>query len=103
MTEITREVSETSTIHYGKVIVGTSPVRLSAPITGDATGKRYRGVLITSVPGNTAVIYIGDGQVSASTGFPIQVGGFVELPVDDESGLWIVSTDVDQEVRWVAV
>ena len=102
-TEVTKEVSRTEDLRYGRRTVGTSATTLAERITTDSTGKTFRGVLIKCDANNTSPVYVGGVTVSAADGFPIQPGEFLELPVDDPSLIYVISDDSDQLIAWIGV
>jgi hypothetical protein len=99
--EITKETSRSGDLRYGHVAVGTATVRLCNSFT------TLRGVLIKCDRANSASIYIGGSQVQANNGpiggMPLTPGMSLVIPIDDPGTLYAISTDVDQDLAWMAV
>jgi hypothetical protein len=47
-------------------------------------------------------VYVGDENVTTSSGFPILPGAAIELPVDDPSKIYVVSAS-PQSLAWMGV
>ena len=98
-----QETSPAKTMLYGRTVVGQSPIQLTI-----VTGPTVRGILIRA-PGigesnvNTDMVYVGDYQVTVATGFPLTPGAAIELPIDDPSQIYVVSSSANQTVAWMAV
>lgn len=84
--------------HASATTVDETPIQL-------ATGKPRlkKGVRIEAHADNTDNIYVGtSASVSASDGFPLDAGEFVDVPIDDLSKVWIVGGDTGQVAKWIA-
>lgn len=76
--------------------VGTSRV----PATNTAgVNDRAKTVVIQSNPTNTGKIFVGDADVTASTGLIITAGTSMTLDVTDTSALYLISDTASQDVR----
>jgi hypothetical protein len=102
-TELVKEVSRSEDLIYGVTQVGTEAVQVCGPVSSDATGKLQRGLLIYADSGNSATVYVGGPTVSTATGMPIKPDRFLEMPIDDPSKIYLISSDTDQSVRWIGV
>ncbi len=103
-----KETSPSQDLKYGHVVVGTTPVPLTA-----LTLKLVRGLLLRA-PGpndlvpNIDVIYIGKAGVTADSnagtgGMPLLPGSVLELPVEDPSQVYAVSGSPNQDLAWMGV
>ena len=106
LTDIGKETA--SSLDYGHCPVGPTPRRLASE-----SSPCLKGVLIRA-PGsvdpmpNTVCVWVGDARVLASSdedrgGMPIPPGEALFIPIDDPYRLWVVSTDGDQDVAWMAM
>lgn len=102
MTDVFKETSPTRDLLYGHVIVSTtSPVQLA-----NLTDEMDKGVLIYASPNNSAPVWIGKQNVTtsgAAEGFPILPGTSLTVPVDKLDCIWLISTDVNQDIAWIGV
>lgn len=107
MVEVSKEVSHTSAMYNGHTVVGTTAIPLADSF------MTQRGVLLRC-PGpsdpvqNTAPVWVGkSSSVTADSavtgGMPILPGSSIGFPVDDPSGLWVISTVADQDIAWIGV
>ena len=99
--EILSETSPAVDLKHGHIVVGVEAVPLSHSFT------IRRGVLVRAANENTANIYIGLGPhvrtSGAEGGLPLTPGTSLHIPVDDPSALYVISTDTDQDLAWMAV
>ena len=106
LTDIGKEAA--TSLDFGHCPVGPTPRRLTAQ-----SSPCLKGVLIRA-PGsvdpmpNTACVWVGDARVLASSdedrgGMPVPPGEALFVPIDDPHRLWVVSTDGDQDVAWMAM
>ena len=94
-------------LFYGHRQVGVVAHQLS-----DDSIPCNKGVLLRT-PGpvdpvpNTACVWVGGEGVTASNaangGMPIPPGETLFVPIDDPARLWVISTDADQDVAWMAM
>lgn len=90
----------------GQTTVGTSAV----PLVGTAlAGGNERGVLVKAygdndVAANTVPVFIGNAQVTVSTGFPIAPGEAVTIPVTGRgAALYAVASVNTQNIAWISI
>lgn len=104
--EVTSEVSESEALYHGHTNVGTTRVKVCEDFPTN------RGIIIFSPgPGypneNTGTIWIGGAQVTADSGpkggIPLIPGGWMQLPVNDPSKLFVISDEEDQDIAWMGV
>jgi hypothetical protein len=101
MAEIYSETTETVHLSHGLRIVGTEIVA----VVNDKK-KVCRGVLLVAARENTSPVYCGLGHVSIEgedSGMPLHPGDSLEIPCDDASQLFLIATDIDQKVYWMAI
>ncbi len=100
--EIGKETFPAGDLKTGHTAVGLVPVRL----TELGQLRALKGVTIRADVGNTAVCFVGSVGVSADTGkrigYPLQAGESIVIPADTPSELYVVSTDDEQTVYWMA-
>lgn len=104
--EVIKEVTTTRDLYHGHTVVTVEPTRLCERF------PTRRGLLVRC-PGsadpnpNTAPVWIGRSTVTADSsptgGMPILPGMALVIPVDDPSLLYVVSTDVNQDIAWMGV
>jgi hypothetical protein len=103
-----KETSPASNLCHGHVVVGPTPVPLTA-----LDFKLCRGILLRA-PGagdlvpNTDIIYIGRACVTADSnpgtgGMPLLPGAVLELPLEDPSQLYAVSLSAAQDLAWMGM
>lgn len=68
-----------------------------------ATNAATRGVVIKAMPENTGIIYIGLSGVTSTTGFPLEAGETVTIPVDDADKIYALASIDNQALAWIAV
>lgn len=99
--EITQETSPANDLKHGHIPVGTETVRLCHSFI------TRRGVLLRADSENTANVYVGNGPNidtgGENGGMPLPPGTSLFIPIDDPSVLYVVSTDTDQDLAWMAV
>lgn len=67
-----------------------------------ASNPACNGVLVKAMPLNTGIVYVGLVGVTTVTGYPLEGGDTVTIPVDDANKVYAI-TDVDnQAVAWIA-
>jgi len=79
---------------YNQMIIGTT-------ITNLSSGRTIFGVLIKPDPDNIGKIYIGDSDVSTTTGYLLEGSLFIEI--DEQSKIYLISDTPDQKVYYIGV
>lgn len=64
--------------------------------------KAYKGVLVLCPPTNTAPVYVGTSNVSATNGVPFYPGVAIVIPIDDPAKLHIFAA-TNQTVAWMVL
>jgi hypothetical protein len=96
-------------LHHGCTVVGASRIRLS-----DLEFGALKGILVrcpgTADPGggNAVPIWIGGSGVTADQnpgtgGIPVLPGSAMFVPLDQTNLVWVVSTQANQTIAWMAV
>ena len=82
----------------GQAVIGTSVVQLVA-----ANPELFTGVLLRADLTNAGIIYVGfsDG-VSTTTGYPLEAGDQLPIPIDRIKKLWFVASQITQNLAWFA-
>jgi hypothetical protein len=93
-----KETVASDKLKYNQVTVGLAAVHLSP----SSYNFRY-GILIKADSGNTDPIYLGGSTVSDTTGFLLNKGDSVILPITDSIDLYCISTAGAQKVAWIGV
>jgi len=83
----------------GHGTVGTTPV--VALITVETPVKKY--VEVKADLTNTNNIFVGINTVSTTTGFLLDAGESVRIPIDDLSKVYVVADAAAQGFSWLAV
>lgn len=65
------------------------------------TGKATRGIHIKAAPTNTGTIYVGGPDVTTATGFPLQAGQEVTIPVQDITGVYGIASVNNEVLAWL--
>jgi len=82
----------------GTVVVGNSPVQIQA-----ASLSLRKGVYLRIGSPSAALVSIGVNAVKAGAGFIVKSGETSPmLYVDDLNKLWLVSTEINTGVTWIA-
>ena len=71
--------------------------------TGYGPAKLYYGVTIKADPDNDAEIYVGVAGVTSSTGFCLDKGDEIELPIDDIHSVYIIADPAHSTVQVITV
>ena len=91
----------------GHCAAGVVARRLSAESTPCNKGVLLRTPSVVDPVPNTACVWVGGEGVTASNaangGMPIPPGQTLFVPIDDPARLWVISTDADQDVAWMAM
>ena len=59
------------------------------------------GVLVLSLPANTATVYIGDSTVTTSNGLPLAPGDRIFIPVINPASIFVISGSSGQKIRGI--
>lgn len=83
--------------------IGATAKRLS-----EASFRAAKGVELAASEGNTAIVYVGDADVTADEdpahdGFPLPPGERLFLPVDDPRRVYLKAGSEGQSVFYVAL
>ncbi len=108
--EIGKETAKTNKLYHGHTKAGLTAVPLCLDF------GTHKGILVRAAgplelsdedAGNEAAVWIGGAGVTADLsetgGIPLMPGRSIVIPVDDPSGLFIISSAVDQDVAWMGV
>jgi hypothetical protein len=99
--DVYKETSPTAELKHGRLLVGLSPVPLSMADGNVVLNKMRasRGIMIQNLSDGN--VYVGGENVTIQTGFRIGPNNVMTLPIDNPEFLFVVSDDVDREVRWI--
>lgn len=67
-----------------------------------ASNPSKHGVIVKALPGNNGTIYVGLAGVTTATGFPLDAGETVTIPVDDANKVYARSDINNQGLAWIA-
>jgi hypothetical protein len=89
--------------HGRKSAVGTSAAQLVA-----TSMKATRGVQLKAAAGNTAEVYVGNGDVTtdsadATDGFPLAAGEGLFVAVDDASKIYLRAASGTQKIFYLVL
>lgn len=62
----------------------------------------YHGVIIKALSTNTGTIYVGLVGVTAATGYPLDAGETVTIPVDNANKVYAIASVDNQGLAWMA-
>jgi len=106
MPDVTKEVTSTKDLYHGHVVVSVTAISLCGSF------PTKRGVMLRT-PGpedpvpNTVPVWVGRSTVTADSaatgGFPLKPGASLFMPVDDPSGIFVISTTGGQDIAWIGV
>lgn len=88
---------------YGVTTVGATATVLNALV------QNIRNNVLILAPGplhpnsNSEPVYVGDGNVTTGTGFPLLPGDALELGVDRIDEVYLISTNGSQTVYWITL
>lgn len=94
---IAREASEEFATGHGTV--GTTPVVQLATV--ETLIKKYVEVKADLTNANN--VYVGINTVSTTTGFLLDAGESVRIPIDDLSKVYVVADAAAQGFSWLAI
>ena len=111
---VTEETSPATNLNHGVATVGMTAIRLANLAGAPLSFKAYRGVCVrapgstaetnSGVPVNTHPVWVGkDENVTPENGFPIPPGTSLNIPIDDPSKVWIISTGLLQHLAWISI
>lgn len=64
----------------------------------------YSKVRVQAATGNSDSVFVGhDSGVTASNGWELDAGEYVEIEIDDPSKIWVIGGAINQAVKWLAV
>ncbi len=95
---IINEVSSTNFLHGQNSDVDTG----SDEQVVVASNPSKHGVIVKAMPSNTGNIYVGGFGVTTSTGFPLDAGESLTIPVDDANKVYVIADQNNQAVAWMA-
>lgn len=60
-------------------------------------------VLVQAGSDNSGDVFVGDSSgVDSDTGWRLDAGESVKIPIDDPAKVWVIGSDADQVVKWLA-
>ncbi len=68
-----------------------------------ASNPAAHGVVVKAMPANTGILYIGIVGVTSTTGFPLEAGENITIPVDNANKIYARASVDNQALAWVAV
>ena len=80
-------------IYSGRQTVTTSAVALPAQTL-------FNGVVITALPANTGIIYVGPYNVTQANGYPLAAGASISYTDVALSDIFIIGPTVTDVVAW---
>lgn len=97
-------ISDRQGFPHGWVVVGTSPVQLTAKIFAEV----YKGVLIVADPDNTNTIFLGRASVTSDKdpdtgGIPLPPGASITIPIEAPQLIYAISDAATQRVAWMTI
>ena len=103
-----RDTVETKELKWGHTVVGASAVQLTALEFTFTKGLLIRAPGSDDPVANTAPIWVGGKGVTANSnvatgGVPLAPGESINLPVNDPTLVYVVSTAGAQDVSWMGV
>lgn len=66
-----------------------------------ASTPSKHGVLVKAMPGNTGNVFVGLVGVTTATGFPLDAGESLMVPVDDANKIYVIGSADNQAIAWV--
>lgn len=72
-------------------------------VVGSGSNPAKHGVIVKALPSNTGTIYVGLTGVTTTTGFPLEAGDHLVLPIDDANKIFVASSVNNQDVSWIAI
>ena len=84
------------TFYTGAKTVGTTPVQLTVGL------DIQKGIRIKAPSSNSGIVYVTRQGGTTATGFPLDAGDEVFIPVGEIPDIYLVASQVSQEIRWLA-
>lgn len=85
---------------HAQVTTAGTPVSLTGGTSEPIPPEQ--DVLIQGIPGNSGTVYIGDGSVSNSNGYPLVAGQVISLGIDDAATLHVDADNANDQVAYIA-
>ena len=103
-----KETSPNSVFQHGHAVAGATPQPLTPNPTKFVRGIRLRTPGVGDPVPNTDVVFVGRKCVTPNNnagtgGIPLTPGSVLELPLEDASGVYVVSLSEGQDVAWSGV
>jgi hypothetical protein len=73
-------------------------------VTGSAVALPNNAMAVTCVkalPSNSIVVYVGQSNVTTSTGYPLSASESTCLPVRNSNGIYVVASTTGASVAWL--
>lgn len=67
-----------------------------------ASNPSKHGVIVKAMPNNTGYLYVGTVGVTSATGFPLDAGESITIPVDNANKVYAIGSIDNQAAAWVA-
>lgn len=90
------EFSNTNNFKASQVTTSSTPTALA-----DVSFQMRKGVYLKALSGNSAPVFIGNSDVSATLGYPLNAGDYVFIPIDKLSKVFYYSA-ASQTLAYVA-
>ena len=90
---------------YASELQGYGQKTVAAAGTAEAVVSSetdYNMVQINALPTNTGNVYIGDSSVSSSTGYVLDAGDTIILPIKDLSTIYVDADTAGEGISWIA-
>lgn len=88
-----------SSFSHGQTTVTTAGTKVQLTTSTAETGA----VAVRGLTGNTGVVYVGGTGVSASTGYQLDKGESIVIPVSSPSLIWVDAATNGDKVCWMTV
>ena len=89
---------------YTKINHGVASITTSAAqLTIDEQLHAINGVEVRADLSNGAIVYVGGVGVTTATGFPLQAGESINLPIRQPSKIYLISASGTLSVRYILV
>lgn len=93
--EVNKESAPAANLRHGRLSVGPNRVNVTPPKFFETeVTTALKGVLIRNVGPN--VLCVGGENVTTSDGFRVTATNALHIPLDDPSGIWLVSDDLTE-------
>lgn len=84
------------------LVTGQLAVTATAQALGSATAYK-NGIAVTNLSSGAVSIFIGPTGVTTSTGFELQVGSSLVLPVQDLSKIFVIASTTGSTISWIGL